>query len=131
MAEIEVLLTAKDLIARHEEWKLTFWAAVYSRKALTVQQIDQIVHGERCPIGRWLEAQADEELGGSAEYETALNEHGEFHGEMMQVAAMLARKDFVAAASSIKEGSSFALAGRRLAVAILALNRVCRILAEP
>jgi hypothetical protein len=131
MAGSDELLNAQDLIARHEEWKLTLWAAVFTRKPLTLQQVDQIVHQERCSIGRWLEAQAATELGTSAEYEEVVRSHQDFHLEMMQVAALLARKDYGAAAVAIKDGSSFSVAGRRLARAILALNRVRRILAQP
>jgi len=131
MAELEELLTAKDLIVRHEKWKLTLWAAVFSRKPLTVEQIDQIVHQEHCPIGRWLEAQAATELGTRAEYEEMVQNHIDFHGEMMEIAMHLARKDYAAAARGIQDGSSFSLSGRRLAQSILALNRIYRILATP
>jgi hypothetical protein len=127
----DLLLGAKELIARHEEWKLTFWAAVFSRKPLTVQQLEQVVHGDRCPIGRWLEAQADTELAASVEFQEVVSNHNDFHLEMMEVASLLARKDYGAAARAIQEGSTFAASGRRLALSILALNRVCRILAEP
>ncbi len=131
MAETDEMLSAKDLIARHERWKLTLWAAVFTRKALTVEQVDQIVHQERCPIGRWLNAQAGTELGRRGEYEEVVQDHAQFHGEMMEIAMLLARKDYAGAAQGIQEGSSFALSGKRLAQAILELNRVCRIMAQP
>ena len=131
MADSEELLSAKDLIARHEKWKLTLWAAVFTRKPLTVDQIDQIVHEDHCAIGRWLVAQAGTPLGACAEYEEVIQNHREFHLEMMQVAMLLARKEYGAAASAIQEGASFSLTGRRLAQSLLTLNRVCRILAEP
>ncbi len=130
MADVEELLSAKDLIARHEQWKLTLWAAAFSRKPLTLEQIDQIVHAVRCPIGRWLEAQADTELGSSPEYSEVVQNHVEFHQEMMAVAMLLTRKDFQGAFRAIQDGSSFAICARRLATSILALNRVRRIHAE-
>jgi hypothetical protein len=131
MADTEELLCAQDLIARHEQWKLTLWAAAFSRKPLTVEQVAQIVYAGRCPIGRWLEAQAGTELGVLAEYEEVVRNHVDFHQEMMEVASMLTRKEFTAAVKAIQEGSSFAVSGLRLAKSILELNRVRRILATP
>ncbi len=131
MADIEELLTAKELIARHEKWKLTLWAAVFTRKPLSVEQINQIVHQELCPIGRWLAAQEVTELGASAEFEEVSRNHQDFHAEMMEVALLLARKDYGASAAAIQEGSSFSISGRRLARSMLALNQVSRILAAP
>jgi hypothetical protein len=128
MAEGAEMLSAQDLIALHEGWKLTLWAAVFTRKPLSLEQIDQIVHQDRCAIGRWLLAQAETELGSRPEVVSA---HEDFHLEMMQVASLLAHKDFAAAKVAIQEGSTFSAAGRRMGMAILGVNRVCRILAEP
>jgi hypothetical protein len=129
MAEEEELLSAKDLISRHEQWKLTLWAAIFTRKPLTVQQIDQIVHAAHCPIGRWLEAQASTDVACREEYQEVVENHDDFHQEMMQVAVLLSSKDFQGAAKAIQDGSGFARSGKRLAQSILTLNRIQRIMA--
>jgi hypothetical protein len=127
MPQSAELLDAKDLIACHEQWKLTLWAAAFSHKPLTLEQVEQIVHADRCAIGRWLEAADEPDLRASEEFRLVVENHNEFHGEMMQVAALLARKNYSAAARAIGEQSSFAETGRQLAASIFALNRIKRI----
>jgi hypothetical protein len=127
MSESVQVLSAKDLVARHEAWKLTLWAAAFSRKPLTVEELAQIVYPERCPIGRWLLSGASAALRDSEEYQSVLQNHQEFHQDMMQVASLLSGKDFPAAKQAIQEGSSFAENGRKLALAIMALNRLEKI----
>jgi hypothetical protein len=129
MSESVQVLSAKDLVALHEAWKLTLWAAAFSRKPLTVEELAQIVYPERCPIGRWLLSAASAALRDSEEYQTVLQNHQEFHKEMMEVASLLSSKDFPAAKQAIQEGSSFAENGRKLALSIMALNRLEKILA--
>ncbi len=127
MPEPAQVLSAKDLIARHEAWKLTLWSAAFSRKPLSVEEVAQIVYPERCPIGRWLLSDASSGLRESQEYQDVLQSHQEFHHEMMEVASLLSSKDFPAAKQAIQEGSSFAATGRKLALAIMALNRLEKI----
>jgi hypothetical protein len=130
MPEDEVVnLTAKDLIARHEEWKLTLWAAAFTRQALTVDQIEAIVYPDCCAIGRWLLSDASGKLWESDEFKELKQLHGEFHGEMMEIAKLLTSRDFPGAVKAIKEGSSFAEVGRKLARGIAAVNKLERILA--
>jgi hypothetical protein len=129
MAAAGAVLTAKDLIARHEAWKLTLWGAVFSRKPLSLEQVNQIVHAEQCPIGRWLESEASANLRDSEEYEDVVDFHADFHEEMMAVASLLASKEYDEARRAIAPGSSFAETGRQLVQAITALNRVQRIVA--
>jgi hypothetical protein len=107
---------------------LTLWAAVFTRKPLTVEQIDQIVHADRCAIGRWLAEQAETDLACSEEYQEVVENHEEFHREMMEVAMMLTSRDFEGAMKGIQEGSDFTRCGRRLAVSITELNRVQRMM---
>jgi len=123
------VMGAQELIARHEQWKLTFWAAVFSRKPLTLEQVEQIVHPNKCPIGRWLEGPESAPFRKRQEFVELLADHEAFHAEMLEVAALLGRKDFRSAAKAIGEESSFAKSGRKLATSILAVNRLVRILA--
>ncbi len=37
MTDTEELLSAQDLIARHQEWKLTLWAAIFMRKRFLLE----------------------------------------------------------------------------------------------
>jgi hypothetical protein len=127
MSESVQVLSAKDLIAHHEAWKLTLWAAAFSHKPLTVEELAQIVYPERCPIGRWLLSAASAAVRDSEEYRSVVQNHQEFHNEMMEVASMLSGKDFPSAKQAIQEGSSFAANGRKLALAIMALNRLEKI----
>lgn len=129
MSQPAELLSAKDLIARHEEWKLTLWAAAFSRTPLSVEQIQQIVYPDRCPIGRWLDSPASAALRKHQTYKDVVQNHQDFHQEMMEVASLLTRRDFPAAVRAIQNGSSFAECGRRLAASILALNQLEKILA--
>jgi hypothetical protein len=123
------VIGAQELISRHEEWKLTFWAAVFSRKPLTLEQIDQIVHPKKCPIGRWLDGPESIPFRERQEFVDLLTDHESFHAEMLEVAALLGRKDFSNAAKAIGEDSSFVQCGRKLATSILAVNRLVRIVA--
>jgi len=127
MGDAEVLLNARDLIACHEAWKLTLWAAVFTRTPLTREQVDQIVYPERCPIGLWLGSPASSSVRDRSEYAEVVENHDEFHQEMMQVASLLAKKDYQGAAGAVADGSAFVMSGRRLALSIVALNRVERI----
>jgi hypothetical protein len=121
------VIGAQELISRHEQWKLTFWVAVFSRKPLTLEEVDQIVHPNKCPIGRWLEGPESAPFRERQEFTELLAHHEAFHAEMLDVAALLGRKDFSNAAKAIGEESSFAKCGRKLAMSILAVNRLVRI----
>jgi len=123
MSQPAELLSAKDLIARHEDWKLTLWAAAFSHKPRSVEQIQQIVSPDRCPIGRWLDSPASAALREHQAYKDVVQNHQ----EMMEVASLLTHKDFLAAVRAIQNGSSFAEYGRRLANSILALNQLEKI----
>jgi hypothetical protein len=127
MAAMAPVLSARELVARHEEWKLTLWAAIFSRSALTEEQLTQIVHADQCPIGRWLLSEASAHLAHCDEYKAVVEEHKNFHAEMLEVASLISAKDFRAAGKAIGDSSSFMQCSRRLSRAMMGLNRVSRL----
>lgn len=127
MAAMSAVLSAREMVARHEEWKLTLWAAIFSRTPLTEDQLSQIIHEDLCPIGRWLLSDAGAQLSGFAEYKAVAEEHKNFHTEVLEVASLISANDFWAAGKAISDSSSFMQCSRRLSRAMIALNRVSRL----
>lgn len=126
MATIGAVLSAQELVARHEESKLTLWVAIFSRVPLTEEQLTFIVHDDQCSIGHWLLSDASKALWEKSEYKAVLEEQRLFHAEVLEVASLIVAKDFRTAGRAIGEGSSLMECSRRLSQAMLALNRVAR-----
>ena len=123
------MLTARELINRHVEWKLTLKFAIVAEERLPEDVMDQIMFPERCPIGRWLISDCSSRIRSSREYLEVMRNHVEFHLQMVHLAEMIQTRAFGPAMCAIRPGSPFLESSQRLAMSITALDRVTQILA--
>ena len=118
------IVTAKDAIARHMQWKITLQLAIALNEPLSPSAIHTIEHSEECPIGRWLVSQHTTGLRNTPEYRDLVAGHEEFHREVAQIAAMINHGKYGAARRAIDPNSSFRRASQAMANAITALDRI-------
>ena len=118
------IVTAKDAISRHMQWKITLQLAIALHEPLSPSAIHAIQHSEQCPIGRWLVSQHTSGLRNTPEYRDLVAGHEEFHRELAQIAAMINHGKYGAARRAIDPNSSFRRASQAMANAITALDRI-------
>ena len=123
------MLTARELINRHVEWKLTLKFAIVAEERLSKEVVDQILFPERCPIGRWLSSDCSHTIRTAPEYLAVVRNHLDFHLQMVLIAEMIQTRAFAAAMRAIAPGSPFIESSQRLAMSITALDRLEHILA--
>ncbi len=121
------MLSARELINRHVEWKLTLKYAIVARELLPQGIVDQILYPDRCPIGRWLISDCARAIRSSPEYLTVVRNHTDFHLHMTHIAEKIQASDFDGADRAIDPGSPFSASSQRLAMSITALDRLKRI----
>ena len=118
------IVTAKDAIARHMQWKITLQLAIALNEPLSPSAIHTIEHSEECPIGRWLVSQHTTGLRNTPEYRDLVAGHEEFHRELARIAAMINNGNFTEAKRALAPNSSFRKATQAMANAITALDRI-------
>jgi hypothetical protein len=118
------IVTAKDAIARHMQWKITLQLAIALNEPLSPSAIRAIEHSEECPIGRWLVSQYTLGIRGTAEYRDLVAGHEEFHREAAQVASLINSRKYGAARRALDPNSSFRRTSQAMANAITALDRI-------
>jgi len=118
------IVTAKDAIARHMQWKITLQLAIALNEPLSPSAIHTIEHSEECPIGRWLVSQHTTGLRNTPEYRDLVAGHEEFHREVAQIASMINNRKYSAARRAHDPNSSFRRASQAMANAITALDRI-------
>ena len=125
----QIVLTAKDAIRRHMQWKITIQLAITMREPLSADHVQQIENFRRCAIGAWLESSATLPIRSCAEYDELKRRHIRFHDEMVSIARLLHAGRFEEATVATQPGSAFDLASRALAAAITVCNRILPIAA--
>ncbi len=123
------ILTAKDAIRRHMQWKMTMQFAIATREPLCPDHLEQIRHFRRCAIGRWLDSPSTLPIRSSREYADLARKHVRFHEEMEVIAQLLDSARFEDANEATKLASAFDRASEALAAAIMACDRVLPIAA--
>ncbi len=122
--ETTVVLSARQAIAKHVQWKIALQFAVITREQLTVEQIEGIEHPHRCSIGRWLDSPEHVTMQTHPAFRNLANRHLRFHQEMMAIARLIAAECFAEAAARMDNLGEFTQAGQALALAIMALDRI-------
>jgi hypothetical protein len=118
------IVTAKDAIARHMQWKITLQLAIALNEPLSPNAIHAIEHSEQCPIGRWLASQHTLGLRNTPEYRDLVARHEEIHRVLAQIAALINSRKYGAARRAIDLNSNFRKASQAMANAITALDRI-------
>ncbi len=113
-----MMIEAKQVIARHVQWKLTFRTAIALREQLTEHQVEEIRHHRLCLIGVWLDSPVTEPFRDKVEYHALVSKHIDFHREMEKVATLISQRRFDEAYSATSSESPFIAAGNALAYAI-------------
>jgi hypothetical protein len=127
MAEGSTVLTAKDAIARHVQWKITLQFAIAMREPLSEEHDRQIRSPQLCAIGRWLNAVERLAMKDTAAYNDLFQEHLGFHREMARVANLISGKRYDEASQAISADSSFLRSSKALALSIMAYDRIATI----
>lgn len=118
------IVTAKDAISRHMQWKIALQLAIALREPLSPSAIRAIQHSEECPIGRWLVSQYTVGLRGTPEYRDLAARHEEAHRELAQIASLIGNGKYGAARRALDPNSSFRQAAQAMASAIMALDSI-------
>ena len=118
------IVTAKDAISRHMQWKITLQLAIALNEPLSPNAIRAIQHSAECPIGRWLVSQHTSCLRNTPEYRDLVARHEEFHREVAQIAAMINQGKYSAARRAIDLNSNFRKVSQAMANTITALDGI-------
>jgi hypothetical protein len=118
------IVTAKDAIARHMQWKITLQLAIALNEPLSPNAIRAIQHSEGCPIGRWLVSQHTSSIRNTPEYRDLVARHEEVHREVAQIATMINNRKYSAARRALDPNSRFRQASQAMASAIMALDLI-------
>jgi hypothetical protein len=118
------IITAKDAISRHMQWKIALQLAIALNEPLSPSAIRAIQHSEECPIGRWLVSQYTLGIRDTPEYRDLAARHEEVHREMAQIATLINNGKYGAARRAIKPDSSFRKASQAMANAIMAMDLI-------
>jgi methyl-accepting chemotaxis protein len=118
------IVTAKDAISRHMQWKIALQLAIALHEPLSPNAIRAIEHSEGCPIGRWLVSQQTLSIRGTPEYRDLVTRHEEFHRELAQIATLINNGKYGAARRALDPNSSFRQASQAMANAIMALDLI-------
>ena len=121
------ILTAREAIARHVQWKITLELALTRREALSDGEMRQIERPGECAIGCWLVSDATREVRDTPQYEELSRAHVEFHREMLLVARLIECEEYGLAGQRLAAGGEYRMRSQHLAGAIMALDRVKRI----
>jgi len=124
MPESTLVLSAKDAIQRHIQWRITLQLAIALQEPLSAGHLDQILHFRQCAIGRWLDSEATLAMQADPAYADLVNKHIDFHKEMGRVANLIAACDFREAGRSIDPRSSFGRSSKALANAMMAFDQI-------
>jgi hypothetical protein len=118
------IVTAKDAIASHMQWKIALQLAIALNEPLSPNAIRAIQHLEECPIGRWLVSQHTLSIRNTPEYRDLAARHEEVHRELAQIATMIDNRKYGAARRALDPNSSFRQASQAMASAITALDLI-------
>ena len=118
------VVTAKDAIASHMQWKITLQLAIALNETLSPSAIRAIEHSEGCPIGRWLVSQHTSSIRNTPEYRDLVVRHEEIHRVLAQIASMINNRKYGAARRALDPNSSFRQASQAMASAIMALDLI-------
>lgn len=118
------VVTAKDAIASHMQWKITLQLAIALNETLSPSAIRAIEHSEGCPIGRWLVSQHASSIRNTPEYRDLVARHEEVHREVAQIATMINNRKYSAARRALDPNSRFRQASQAMASAIMALDSI-------
>jgi len=91
------IVTAKDAISRHMQWKIALQLAIALHEPLSPSAIHAIQHSEECPIGRWLVSQHTLSIRDTPEYRDLAARHEEVHRELAQIASLINSRKYGAA----------------------------------
>ena len=114
---------APDAIASHVRWKITLLLAARMREPLSERATRSIQHPEEDSIRKWLVSEHTLHLRGTPEYQTALDLHAAFHGQMLAIANRINAGDFEEAERLLNAPEHFEKPSIALANAIMALDR--------
>ena len=118
------IVTAKDAISRHMQWKIALQLAIALHEPLSPSAIHAIQHSEECPIGRWLVSQHTLSIRDTPEYRDLAARHEEVHRELAQIASLINSRKYGAARRALDPNSSFRQAAKAMASAITALDSI-------
>ncbi|TCJ17183.1 response regulator [Parasulfuritortus cantonensis] len=119
-AERALVLSAKEVIHAHREWKVRFQRAMAQRLRLNVEEI---ASDQCCPFGKWLGCLGHGRRRPPASHEDCAALHRAFHAEAGRVADLINRGDFRTAARMLAHGSVYAQASDRLVAGVKVLFR--------
>lgn len=122
-----MVLTAKDAIARHMQWKITLIFAIQRREGLSAESVDQIAHEDHCAIGQWLFSRKTLGIRERVEYKTLVARHKSFHCEMSRVAALINSSGFEEAEKALGPKSRYTAASHAIVFAIMEMDKVMQI----
>ena len=118
------IVTAKDAISRHMQWKIALQLAIALHEPLSPSAIHAIQHSEECPIGRWLVSQHTLSIRDTPEYRDLAARHEEVHRELAQIASLINSRKYGAARRALDPNSSFRQASQTMASAITAFDSI-------
>jgi methyl-accepting chemotaxis protein len=118
------IVTAKDAIARHMQWKITLQLAIALNEPLSPSAIHAIEHSEECPGGRWIVSQHASSLRNTPEFRDLVVRHEEFHRELARIASMINNGKYAAARRALDPNSNFRKVSQAMSNAITALDRI-------
>jgi len=122
MAFPSILLTTKDALTRHMQWRITLQFAITTQQPLGATQLEEIRHDDRCPIGRWLASEATLAIQPHREFQALVERHREFHRAMEGIAELIGAGDFAEAERAIGPESKFQQVSHDLAMAIMGVE---------
>jgi hypothetical protein len=118
------VVTAKDAISRHTQWKIALQVAIALHEPLSPSAIRAIQRAEECPIGRWLVSQHTLSIRDTPEYRDLVARHEEMHRELAQIASLVNNRKYSAARRALDPNSSFRQASQTMASAITAFDSI-------
>ena len=115
------IITAKDAISRHMQWKITLQLAIALNEPLSPSAIQ---HLNECSIGKWLASQQTLSVRDTPEYRDLAARHEEVHRELAQIASLINNRKYGAARRALDPNSSFRQAALAMACAITAFDSI-------
>jgi methyl-accepting chemotaxis protein len=119
-------MTAKDAIAAHMRWKITFHLAIRVEEPMSDRAMQAIENPAICSIGRWLTSPGNMAVRRTREFLDLVARHEEFHAEMRRIAKLINSGDYRAAARGLDPSGRFEVASKAIAAAIMSLDRIER-----
>jgi len=106
--------------AAHAEWKIKLRVALQNGETVDAERL---CSDKNCDLGRWLHGEGRTRSAGRPAYLECVEAHREFHEQAGNVARAINRKDFAGAEALLDNGSKFAEASSKVAVAVRRLKR--------